>query len=533
MGLSWILMKRIFFYTAVLSLVNTNSLVKGSTEMSDKSKLCNPNAKNGGTKTSDPTCACSSIKKEAIPLVFIPGIMGSVLRLKGTNGKGKGANRLPNLRWNPSSMNWMLRKYGLIAGAAKRRNMLIGPCSHNKDYLEVHNSNPVGNGFQGVASSSYKKFLRFLERRGTWGTLLEAFDFPVYAVGYNWTDSSLNNGKLLATRIDEIIKEAKQKTGDCKKVILITHSMGGFVSRVASEIYHANSKLMGIIHGVQMVNGAAAAYWRIKAGFETKSSSRVLGNSAKMVTPLLGNMPGGLELLPNKNYTNNNGKSEWLSVYEKDKKILSLPKKDPYCEIYRVKGTGSQISHPDRKYWGLIDPDLLDPKRRPCPKGTNPNDPNALNTSTRLSPWDQYLICLRQGEAFHEKLGTKIHPTTYMFHGTGSNKTADRIVMITEPEKKVLAAYKKRKFRGRFTNAAGKATRAVLQKPNGSGDGTVSISTGSALDSKAKKPPAPRAIRGPHEGIYKKSASQDFVSQAVISLCKNLYEKKCGKKFSA
>ena len=44
------------------------------------------------------------IQREAIPLVFIPGIMGSRLRRAGTKGAKKAATKggLPDLRWDPS-----------------------------------------------------------------------------------------------------------------------------------------------------------------------------------------------------------------------------------------------------------------------------------------------------------------------------------------------------------------------------------------------------------------------------------------------
>src|SRR5205823_14044804 len=123
-----------------------------------------------------------------------------------------------------------------------------------------------------------------------------------------------NSGKKLAVRIKEIITEASEITGLCEKVILITHSMGGLVARWASEKAGAKASILGIIHGVQPVTGAAAAYWRIKAGFEgTGPTSRVLGHSAHEVTPILGNIPGGLQLLPNKLYETNGQAKSWLT----------------------------------------------------------------------------------------------------------------------------------------------------------------------------------------------------------------------------
>jgi len=205
---------------------------------------------------------------------------------------------------------WMWRYYSGATGA-KRREMLIGKVgdTYDSNFLEVHNADPVGNGFQGVSSGSYGEYLQFLQNSATFGPLTKIFDFPVFAFGYNWTDCNANSGSKLSARIDEIIEEAKSTTGKCEKVILITHSMGGLVSRAASELSGAQARILGIIHGVQPATGSAAAYWRVKAGFEGMGpTSRVLGNDAHTVTPILGNMPGGLQLLPNKYYRDNNGR---------------------------------------------------------------------------------------------------------------------------------------------------------------------------------------------------------------------------------
>lgn len=468
------------------------------------------------------------IQREAIPIVFVPGIMGSVLRRSGTNGTGNGEDGLPNLRWNPSSSWFMVNNYSGESGIHRRR-MIIGEGSYNNNFLEVHNSTPVGNGFQGVSSSSYGDFLEFIENPETWGPLSKIFDLPVYAVGYNWTDTNLNNGKLLAKRIDEIIDENKKKIGKCEKVIVITHSMGGLVSRCASELAGAKSKILGIIHGVQPATGAGAGYWRVKAGFEGWGmTSRVLGNSGPTVTPILGNMPGGLELLPTKNYRTNSGKREWLSVSENGKKIISLPKQDPYKEIYRVQATGSELSHTDRKYWGLMDPELLDPDN---PPPSDPNDPNTIMSGARESAWEQYLTVLDKAEHFHDKLGNKAHKNTYTLHGT-SHSTADEVKMVTESVWVEWDSYPKRGFRGRFKNAKGEDRRALLQDPDGAGDGTVPISSATSLDDQAQSTPAPVGIKGEHEPIYKTDEAKNFVVNSISNICKMLYEDKRNKKIT-
>ncbi len=277
------------------------------------------------------------VQREAIPLIFVPGIMGSRLRRTGTSPAGTGPDRLPNLRWDPSSTMWMLKHVSNTTGA-ERKAMLVGR-TFDPTYLEPDDTNPPGDGFAALMADYCKKFLTPLKTHD-WGPLAKIFEFPVYAFGYNWTDSAENAGQKLAARINDIIAEAKDVVGLCEKVILISHSMGGLVSRAASELAGAAGSILGIVHGVQPVTGAPAAYWRIKAGFEGhglkgKIASRVLGKSGWAVTPVLGNIPGGLQLLPNKLHRTNAGAPGWLTVTEDGK--TSIPAL--YSQRHRIRAT--------------------------------------------------------------------------------------------------------------------------------------------------------------------------------------------------
>src|SRR5689334_18676005 len=50
-----------------------------------------------------PNNAVISCQIETLPIIFVPGIMGSRLRRAGTNGEGNGTDGLPNMRWDPDS----------------------------------------------------------------------------------------------------------------------------------------------------------------------------------------------------------------------------------------------------------------------------------------------------------------------------------------------------------------------------------------------------------------------------------------------
>src|SRR6267154_2019577 len=88
------------------------------------------------------------VKRETVPLIFVPGIMGSRLRRAGTNGEGTGADNLPNLRWDPGSSMFMVKHYSGESGHHRKR-MLVGD-RFSSEFLEVDNTDPAGDGFHGI-----------------------------------------------------------------------------------------------------------------------------------------------------------------------------------------------------------------------------------------------------------------------------------------------------------------------------------------------------------------------------------------------
>jgi hypothetical protein len=191
--------------------------------------------------------------------------------------------------------------------------------------------------------------------------------YPVHAFGYNWLKSNGDEAKEIAPRIQKLIDTYNQNGFDCPGVILVTHSMGGLLGRAMMHPDYGNlkDKVLGVVHGVMPTTGAAAAYKRLRAGFEGSNKTwwhfldkiqggiikGVLGDNGEEVTAVLANAPGGLELLPNKVYG-----SGWLKVQDRQGNDLmpALPKEDPETEIY--------IQEP-KKWWRLINPEWIDPAK--------------------------------------------------------------------------------------------------------------------------------------------------------------------------
>lgn len=218
--------------------------------------------------------------------------------------------------------------------------------------------------------------------------------FPVYACGYNWLASNAVAGKRLKVRIDQIIAENNGGAFKCHQVILVTHSMGGLVARYCAQLPGMEEKIAGIVHGVMPSVGAAVAYRRCKVGVKDEDlvAAWVIGSTGQEVTAVFAQAPGALQLLPSQGY-----QARWLHIKdEHGKSIVNLPVSDPYSEIYLVKD----------RWWGLIREEWLAP---------------ANGTPIR---WNEFSKNINLAKDFHSKIAGKYHPHTYVFYGAGNGKQA-------------------------------------------------------------------------------------------------------------
>ncbi|WP_121973509.1 esterase/lipase family protein, partial [Acinetobacter stercoris] len=222
---------------------------------------------------------------------------------------------------------------------------------------------------------------------------LKAFHFPVYAMGYNWLQSSEDGAKIVSGKLD-VIKKALG--GRFHKFIIVTHSMGGLLTR---RLVQLRDDVAGVVHGVMPAEGAAAAYRRIVTGSEDVGAlpAYVLGKNTEHVTAVLANAPGGLELLPSKAY--NQGKpwlflngSGLMSGKGLQVNVVSLPESDPYNEIYKADGV----------WWEMVKEELIDPA----------NMVKRDNPKKRVK--DVYKLKINEVKIFHDKITNKYHPFTYV-----------------------------------------------------------------------------------------------------------------------
>ena len=297
------------------------------------------------TPTQDPTPqVCHFTPKRVLPIIFLPGIMGSNLRITD-EARQRMIGQGNNIAWRPDDIG-LTNASEHSNASPENRQLRIDPKTtavdvydpsgpsdvsgdgrHGNVKLEKNFNSPLltsdpttkkdgrtavqkarQRGWGEVMFKSYGQVLQHLEHRlnntftdgkvqAEWGDIVGADPavwsperskpqeavteddfkqavakcwFPVFAFGYNWLQSNQVSARATAKRIKAVIENFKSGGFECEKVIIVTHSMGGFVARgiVHPDIGGLQDRVLGVVHGVQPAIGAAAAYKRMRAGFE-------------------------------------------------------------------------------------------------------------------------------------------------------------------------------------------------------------------------------------------------------------------------
>jgi len=245
--------------------------------------------------------------------------------------------------------------------------------------------------------------------------------YPVHAFGYNWLRSNGVEGLALAPKISALVDTYNENGFNCPGAIIVTHSMGGILARAMMHPDYGNikHKILGVVHGVMPTTGAAAAYKRMRAGFEgsnrpwwdVKSNTvgsitqSLLGDNGEEVTAVLANAQGGLELLPAAAYG-----TQWLQVQDDNGKLLAeLPRSDAVSEIY---------TQGNDKWWRLINPEWIDPAKqigRPAGKGGK--------TKEQIGP-EATMRRIRLAMEFANSIQDVFHSKTYAHYGSDPRQPA-------------------------------------------------------------------------------------------------------------
>ncbi|MDH6591112.1 hypothetical protein M2165_001001 [Variovorax sp. TBS-050B] len=339
--------------------------------------------------------------------------------------------------------------------------------------------------------------------------------YPVHAVGYNWLKSNGEEAKALAPKIDKLIQTYNENGFNCPGVILVTHSMGGILARalIHPDYGKLKSKVLGIVHGVMPTTGAAAAYKRLRAGFEAGGLfdfqanivQHVLGETGEKVTAVLANAQGGLELLPATAYG-----TQWLQVQDRGgRSLIRLPQADAMNEIYTL---GPQ------KWWRLINPAWIDPAgqaRMPTTNGGKAEDQIGSEATMER---------VREAMRFADKIQDTFHDQTYAHYGNDPHQLAwnNLIWRVVDGD----AAKAGNPLSWTLISEDGTGTLWVqganrtqlelrLERPNSSADGTVPVQR-SAERVQAKIKFAQTGYD--HQGSYKHPAATAATLYGIVRI---------------
>lgn len=495
-----------------------------------------------------------------IPVVFVPGVMGTNLKVKGDSA----------VAW--AAPTGILKKIGALLeywkqDAAKRQEILnqnttevdpngsLSVRSENDSLMLAPGKGKTPEevarwrGWGELHEESYSDILNSLERqlshmledgepapfwrehvlqpspeqmgaRKPWQPLTvdelkkaAKASYPVHACGYNWLQCNRESGKRLKERIQGIIKYYKDLGHTCEKVILVTHSMGGLASRACVKMAGGEDLVIGILHGVMPAIGAPAAYKRMRAGFE-HAESVILGRDAAEAAPVLGNSPAGLELLPTTEYFTKieDKKRQWLLATGNGKDTL-LGVGDPYETIYRDQNP--------KHWWRMVKVELLNPlgrkkkeeaAKKEAEKNEGKKDGGEKKSTIKENPratdgdFKSFSDLLNIAKGFHEELKGKYHTKTYSFYAADAAHaswnevqwlTKDAADAVTEGE--IVEDNLKGKLTIQLPSGPAKFK---VEDPKGRGDGTVPEESGEApLDASIQ------CFR--HEGAEKGHTSYD------------------------
>lgn len=459
-----------------------------------------------------------------IPIVFLPGIMGSNLKVRDKNDS---AWRIPNgaVDGIPALLKYWRRD------AAKRQQILdpnntevdrSGPAAVPADivhYLVGEGKTPQDvarwRGWGAVHRASYGKLFADVEQKlaeifrdgealteywqqeitdaakyQNWGARRD-FDpltedqlkkvaeaaYPVHAAGYNWLKSNRDSAQQVMLEVDKIIAYYREQKFQCDQVILLTHSMGGLVGRACASLVGGEPKILGVVHAVMPAIGAPSTYKRMRAGFEGVEQV-ILGRDAAETTCVLAHAPGGLELLPTEEYyAKIKRRQHWLRATAQTKNAGSTQPADadtllgegnPYDTIY--------LNNKD--WWRLVKEELIDPA------GKDKKKLGAGGSRDAQGVFGIYADNLEIARTFHSDIKHQYHPVTYAFYGADKHQaTWNEVQWRTSAETTGVSQGEMvdDDLNGTLHVKAGEKTvRLDMQERRAPGDGTVPEESGEA-----------------------------------------------------
>lgn len=266
----------------------------------------------------------------------------------------------PVLAWLEEQLN-----EPMLMGKVKGKWVESDPKGEDWTLKPVLDTDPADYGAVGKGGSTVEK----LTQDSNEFKHFSKFRYRVYAIGYNWLQSNADSGQQVVEGSDYVDPKTKKTTrlmgikeicaeNHSGKAIILTHSMGGLVARMAIAMHGAEGLMHGVFHNVQPATGAPVAAKRFRTGGGNEGgmnsfvNGSLVGRDAAEFIAVIANAPGPLELIPMPDY--NNGEPWWVFSRISGEVVMQFPKDgDAYNDVYM-----------NPKWYGLIpesESSLLDP----------------------------------------------------------------------------------------------------------------------------------------------------------------------------
>lgn len=317
------------------------------------------------------------------------------------------------------------------------------------------------------------------------------FLFPVHVFGYNWLQDNKISAESLKIYIEDVLRLYREKHGyglAQEKVILVTHSMGGLIARYASQVLGMKDKILGIVHGVIPDLGSPAAYRRMKVGAEGEG---FLGTAGHVLGSTAEELMPVLAQAPAALQLLPSPKypSSWLAIknFSIDNDRV-LPKiKDPFNEIYLQ----------EEVWWRLYESDIID-------KDNVTSENNWINYAQLIDgPVRKFVYALDKAD---------YHPNTYVFYG--DSEKSDGSLTWKEIDFTIYNIKPPTKHR-RIKTSGTKTQEFKLMSSETPGDGTVPIESFNMIKN-SKSIKSILATDVEHQSAYEVSSLSHISSKPAI-----------------
>lgn len=331
-------------------------------------------------------------------IIVVPGIMGS--RVKSKTGDIS--------IWNPDSTGWKIsmaigtgyKKIGEYLDPSKTPGR---PRNEDADNDEPKKGTRLARGWGGVSWDFYGKGILAIEKA------FKPKGAIVFVFAYDWRQDNSKSGWSLLRFIDTTIrKKYKIKY----KPIVVTHSMGGLVTRAACcRKYHGvkgSELIAAVVHTFHPTYGAPEAYSRSRLG-DHSSLGKITGKTPESAALAGYGVEAGYQLIPNHLYTKiNHRDNKWLHI---SAKALNLS--DLYDDPEVKKRLTSEGSHAVRA--SLV--------ADPYPMYKDKSGwLGLLHAVIKKNAYKKQRVeaNIERAERFHKRLVKDyIHPQTWALYGTG------------------------------------------------------------------------------------------------------------------